>query len=155
MSPFAYSNKANSPAAQALDNKDSPSVVRASYLLSFILDAGECAVLQVLSPFVHIHLKLVFYRRSADTALCIAISSIHLAVSEVHLEVIKHSEKVLLCMQTIECVSVHIPVLLSLAAKHIETLIEDILLNLTSTRHMLFYNQFVVIRANVQFVCFF
>lgn len=96
-------------------------------------------------------------RRYSCIALCIAISSIHLAVSEVHLEVIKHSEKVLLCMQTIECVSVHIPVLLSLAAKHIETLIEDILFNLTSTRHMLFYNQFVVIRANVQFffVCFF
>lgn len=76
-------------------------------------------------------------------------------MSDVHLEVIKYSEKVLLCMQTIECVSVHIPVLLSLAAKHIETLIEDILLNLTSTRHMLFYNQFVVIRSKVQFVCFF
>lgn len=51
-------------------------------------------------------------------------------MSGVHLEVIrKYCEKFLLCMQTTEFVSVHIPVL-SLAEKHLETLIEDIMLNL-------------------------
>lgn len=82
--------------------------------------------------------------------VCGAISSVHLAVSDVHLEVIKCSETFLLCMQTAERLgSVRIPVPLSLAEKHLETLIEDIMLNLTSTRHMLFYNQFAVIRARV------
>lgn len=81
---------------------------------------------------------------------CGAISSVHLAVSDMHLEVIKCSETSLLCMQTAERLgSVRIPVPPSLAEKHLETLIEDIMLNLTSTRHMLLYNQFAVIRASV------
>ena len=46
----------NSPAAQALDNKDSLSAVRDSYLLSFTLNASgfECIFLQVLLAFVNI-----------------------------------------------------------------------------------------------------
>lgn len=113
LSPFASSNKPNSRAVQVAHNKNSL-IVSESCLYSFYTEFHW--VCHAPGLFAHCtFLSQVSLSECRCRPGWIPVAwigkrwsqGIHLAVSGVHLEVIKLSDKSLLCMQTIDCLCMY------------------------------------------------